>query len=877
MSRFSRIHAAALAATSAIALTGFASVAHAQAVEAAADAPAEAAGSEIIVTGTRASGQQAANSAAPVQVLSQDALTHVAQPNLNQALTQLVPSFQAQTQGTDMASFSLSARLRGLSPNHTLVMVNGKRRHANSILQVINGAFGGSAAPSIDLIPPDIVKRIEVLQDGAAAQYGSDAIAGVINIILKSDTEGGAIKLNAGQYYDGEGRTYSVSGNFGMKVGESGYLDFSLFHRRNEVTTIGDGQLSVVNYNGTPVTVTGANAALQPYYTALANNGGTANINGGQPASQLTLGFYNAGYDFGDVQFYSFGDVSYRHGDALQGYRTPNRVCATSSSTNPIVPTSCYADTYIYGMVPHIEVNQNEFSLTNGFKGTAGGWDWDLAGSYSEDVAKIYTTHSANVSLFQATGQTPSYFYDGMFKFTQFVGTLDLRKQFELGMAEPLTFAAGGEIRRETYTIGAGDAMSLYKEGGQSFPGYAQSDAGTTRRTAKAIYVDFAAKPVEGWSVDLAGRYEHYSDFGDTAIGKLTTRYDFSPAFALRATVSTGFRAPSLQEGSYSATNVGPTSATLQLAPGSAGALKAGFSSLKPEKSLNLSAGVVLRPIPRLTVTLDGYYIKIRDRIVSSGTITGQTYVSLTAAPKQNTAIINGQSAYDLVQAVIAASGKSIDPTVVQYGSLSIQTYTNGIDTETTGLELAARYPVDLSFGSLDLSLGANYNTTKVIANRLGSLFNASARQTIESASPKTKVNVGALFKSGKFTANLRANYYSKTISYVQPNGAYTGPKDIENTWDIAEVKPAAIFDIELGYDVTSFMNLAIGANNLFNKKPEVPGLVSDYTTGTNATTKYVNGASPYINGQGTLNAPYTFGPYGSNGGYYYARATFKF
>ena len=872
---YTRAFAAAILATTALtAAPAFAQdTASVTAAEAA--APAAADSQEIIVTGTRATGQQAANAAAPIQLLSQEALTRVAQPNLNQALTQLVPSFQAQTQGTVMASFSLSARLRGLSPNHTLVMVNGKRRHANSILQVINGAFGGSAAPSIDLIPPDIVKRIEVLQDGAAAQYGSDAIAGVINIILKSDTEGGTVKFNAGQYYDGEGTSYSASGNFGMKLGESGYLDFSLFHRRNDYTTVGDGQFSIVNYNGTPTTVSGQKSLFQPYYTALAQNGGTANINGGQPASQLTLGFYNAGYDFGGVEFYSFGDVSYRHGDALQGYRTPDRVCpaANPDGVTKINPLACFGTTYQTGLVPHIEVMQDEFSITNGLKGEIAGWNWDLAGSYAEDISRIYTTHSANVSLFQATGQTPTDFYNGRFKFTQFVGTLDLRKEFDIGFADPLTFALGGEYRKETYSIGAGDTSSLYKEGGQSFPGYALSDAGTIRRTAKAVYVDFATKPVDGWTIDLAGRYEHYSDFGDTTIGKITTRYDFSPAFAIRATASTGFRAPSLQESGYSATNVGPTSATLQLAPGSPGAVGAGFAALKPEKSTNFSLGVVLRPIPRLVVTLDGYYIKIRDRIVSSGSIQGQRYVSDTSAPVQVLApLINGVTPYQLVQDAIAASGKSLDPFVLNKGTLSIQTYTNGIDTETKGLELSARYPVDLPFGSLDLTLGANYNESKVIANRLGTLFNASARQIIESASPKFKLNAGMLFKSGRFAANTRVNYYSKTISYVQPNSASTMPKPIDNTYVVAEVAPAAIVDLELSYDITDFATLAIGANNLFNKKPEVPPLVPDYDP-----TKFVNGKSPYINGGGTLNAPYTFGPYGSNGGYYYARATLKF
>ena len=879
MSRFSKIFTATLAASTALGGLGLSAAAHAQATPAeAAETAAVDAGSEIIVTGTRASGQQAANAPAPIQVLSQDALTHVGQPNLNQALTQLVPSFQAQTQGTDMASFSLSARLRGVSPNHTLVMVNGKRRHGNSILQVINGAFGGSAAPSIDLVPPDIVKRIEVLQDGAAAQYGSDAIAGVINIILKSDTEGGTVKFNAGQYYDGEGRSFSASGNFGMKLGDSGFLDLSLFHRRNDYTTVGDGQLSVVNIDGSPVVLPASQTLFQPNYNALAANKGTANINGGQPASELTVGFYNAGYDFGPVQFYSFGDISYRHGDALQGYRVPNRVCRDPVTNTPVSsgtnPANCFGTTATTGLVPHIEVMQDEFSMTNGFKGEVGGWAWDLAASYSEDAARVYTTHSVNASLYGFTGQSPTDFYDGRFDFTQFVTTLDLKKEFDLGLAEPVNFALGAEYRKETYAIGQGDAPSLYIEGGQSFPGYSATDAAKYRRSAKAVYVDVMAKPVDAWTVDIAGRFEHYSDFGNTTIGKFTTRYDFSDAFAVRGTVSTGFRAPSLPEAGYSATNVGPTSAVLQLAPNSAAAAGAGFKPLKPEKSLNLSAGIVLRPIPRLVITLDGYYIKIRDRIVSSGSIDGQLFTSNNSAPtKVTNEFINGVSKYDLVLAAIAASGKALDPSVLSNGSLSIQTFTNGIDTKTTGLELSARYPVDLAFGKIDFSIGANYNVNKVTNNKLGALFGIQAQQTIETASPKFKGNFSALFTSGKFSANTRVNYYSKTISLVRPNGASKEPKPIAGSFYEAEVKPAAIVDLELAYDVTSFLNLAVGANNLFNKKPEIPPLVAD----AGVAGRFGNGKSPYINGGGTLNGPYTFGPYGSNGGYYYARVTAKF
>lgn len=841
---------------------------------ASADSTAEPGGGDIIVTGTRALGTQAAESAAPIQLLSESALEKVGQPNLNQALTQLVPSFQAQTQGTDMASFSLSARLRGLSPNHTLVMVNGKRRHGNSILQVINGAFGGSAAPSIDLIPPDIVQRIEVLQDGAAAQYGSDAIAGVINIILKNNTSGVTLKGTTGQYYDGEGTSYSTSGNIGLPVGDNGFLDISLFHRRNAVTTVGDGQFSVRNYNGT--TVTNINSAFTPIYNALNARNGTAGVNGGQPASKLTLAFYNFGYDFGGVEFYSFGDASYRHGDALQGYRVPNRVCTPASSTATL-PSSCLQSTVTNGLVPHIEVKQDEFQFTNGLKGAFGEWNWDLAASYSEDVAKVYTTKSANASLFSATGFTPTDFYDGKFEFRQFTSTLDVRKEFDIGFSDPLTFAIGSEYRYESYTIGQGDAGSLYIEGGQSFPGYSATDAGTIKRKAKAVYVDFATKPTPEWTVDIAGRYEHYSDFGDTTIGKFTTRYDFSRAIAVRGTVSTGFRAPSLQESGYSATNVGPTSAVLQLAPSSAAATSAGFGALRPEKSLNISLGTVLRPMPRMVISIDGYYIRVKDRIVSSGNITGQNAVaSPNPAIRVLTPLINGLTPYDLVTGAITASGKFLDPTVVQSGQLSIQTFTNGIDTTTKGLEFSARYPLETGLGKFDLSWGVNYNVTKVKKSRLGQLFNLQAEAVIEQASPKIKSVFGVLFTTGAFSANMRANYYSKTVALVQPNSASTTPRPIgspTNGYYKGIVKAATIFDLELGYDVTDFFNLAVGSNNLFDKKPEIPPLVADYNSATWPTT----GRSPYINGGGSLNGPYNHGPYGTNGGYYYARATFKF
>jgi iron complex outermembrane receptor protein len=801
-------------------------------------------------------------------------------------------------------------------------MVNNKRRHGNSILQVINGAFGGSAAPSIDLIPPDIVQRIEVLQDGAAAQYGTDAIAGVINIILKSDREGVTLKSSVGEYYDGEGRQYSASGNIGLPVGDNGFLDISLFHRRNTYTTLGEGFFAVRNLDG--AVPTDVPAAFQPVYSSIISRNADVHVTGGQPKSQLSVGFYNFGYDFGDVQFYSFGDVSYRHGDALQGYRVPRRICETGAGTNPAL---CLQSTVTNGLVPHIEVKQKEYSFTNGFKGEVNEWTWDLGLTYSWDKANIYTTGSANASLYLndfaaaraqaiAAGQTvaaanataaafanataPTDFYDGSFKFTQLVSTLDITKELDVGLGNPLNLAFGAEYRKEKYDLTAGDALSRYVEGGQSFPGYALSDAFGTKRNVKAAYIDIAVKPVDAWSIDIAGRIEDYSDFGTTTIGKFTTRYDFSEAFALRGTVSTGFRAPSLQESGYSATNVGPTAATLQLAPSSAASASAGFGPLGPEKSVNLSAGAVFRPVPKLVISLDGYYIKVKDRIVSSGGITGQNQTALSTVSVGNcgyiagqnspcqsrvlTPLINGLTPYQLVQNAIAASGKQLDPTVLSNGSLAIQTFTNGIDTRTIGLEFSARYPLEFDIGKFDLSLSANYNKTKVTDSKLGTLFNSNSIAVIEKASPDFKAVFSTNYSTGAFNANLRATYYSKTTQLVQPNGFSAAARPVADIWGgpgyyEGVVKAAVIFDLELGYDVTEYFNLAVGANNLFDKKPEVPPFVADFDPNNQPANSgwRVATRSPYINNGGSINGPYTFGPYGTKGGYYYARATFKF
>lgn len=820
-------------------------------------------GTAIIVTGTRAVGMSAADAAAPVQVLSEETFSRVGQPNLNQALTQIVPSFTAQTQGVDMSSFSLSARLRGLSPNHTLVLVNGKRRHGSGILQVIAGPFQGSAAPSIDLIPPDAVERIEVLQEGAAAVYGTDAIAGVINLILKDQNEGGSFKITGGQYYDSEGEMFSASGNVGFKLGEDGFFNLSGFHRRQDYTTVGTGIVQVTQMDGT----------LQPNVPTQWSNlaGDTlSGINGGQPKSYLTEIFYNMGYDFGGIELYSFGDYAKRVGYAKQGYRHPKRVCYEEGNLGGSVtpdaydPSICYANTGVVGMVPLQKVVQDEYSFTIGARGETNGWNYDLSTTYGHDKYDIWTTDSAHREVWQesyaaalegiGTPNTPDTAYDGGFRLSQTTITADIRKEFDIGMAQPMTFAFGGEYRRDTYEIVQGDFYSTYKTGVQSFPGYKASDAGYYKRSSRAGYINFILTPVDGWTVDLAGRYEDYTDFGDTTIGKITTRYDFSDAFAIRGTASTGFRAPTLAEQKYSTINVGPTSAVAQLPAGTPAAQLLGFDALKPEKSTNFSAGFVARPIPKLAITVDGYYIKIKDRI--AGTAARYAVQGGVVQP-------GGDAIFD----ALAAAGIVLDSALPNIG---VASFTNGIDTRTWGIDFSAAYPVMLDFGRLDLTLTANYNKTKITDNKIPAVFSAVSESYIEDASPDYKVVAGFLFKSGAFSLNARETFYGKTTILVTPAVSCSTLTAAGQpcSYD-GEVKPTAITDLEASYAFTDNVTFSVGANNLFDKRPEVPELLQGVTIPA--------GTSPYVNGSGTYNSYYGHSPYGTSGGYYYARLDFKF
>ena len=803
---------------------------------------------QIIVTGTRTTGLKAVDSPAPIQVLGADILKRTGQPDLIQSLAQNVPSIQAQAQGGDASAFHLSVKLRGLSPNHTLVLVNGKRRHGTANVVVSGGAFGGNAAADIGLLPVSGIDHVEVLQEGAAAQYGTDAIAGVVNIILKKNTEGGSLTLTGGKYFDQGGTTGDVVANIGLAPIENSYLNMTLETKYHGFSFRGDVDPRVIS----STTSGAALLARFPRLASAVNYPYVNRIEGDAQYRQTTV-MYNAGYDFSDhLEFYTFGTAAYKWGQAYENYRLPSVVLGKATTTDIPFPQ---------GFSPKESIEENDYAITAGLRGDVAGWSWDFASTYGYDLDQVFVLNSANSSAYADTstlttpGSTQTKFHDGDFEASQFTNTLDVTHDFDVGFATPLTFAAGLEYRKERYAIIAGDPQSYYKTGAQSFFGYAPVNAGGHIRHTDAIYVDLAANPMTDWKVDLAVRHEHYSDFGNTTVVKGTTRYDFNDMVAIRGTASTGFRAPTLAEEFYSGINVGPTSISGVFAPNSPGAKFLGVGGLGPEKSKNFSVGFVTHVYPGLTMTLDLYQISIKDRIVQSGNFSGYN---------SNRNVIQSPS----VLAALTGSGITIDPAIftASSGSVGVVTFVNGVDTRNRGADFVATYASDFAdYGHVDWSLSANYNTMKIqkvhappsnVDPRVV-LLDAPAQATLTSSTPKIRATAGAFWSLDKFSVNLRESYYGKSHGLSQdPIGAF---------YDRIEIKPAFITDLEASYQAFSGVKLTVGANNLFNKYPTKQNPA--YRAAQLATTASGYASSVYP----------AFSPFGVNGGYYYGKLTLSF
>ncbi len=801
---------------------------------------------EILVTGTRQGHLQASESPVPVQVITRDDLQGVAAgADLMSTLAQLIPSMTMQAYGLDLAAQTLQSKLRGLSPNHVLVLIDGKRRHTTANLAVAAGsAYQGGAGVDPNFIPIDAIDHIEVLTDGAAAQYGTDAIAGVINIITKKGYQGGGITGQGGSYAHGGGDSGDVSGNLGFMPTGSSYLNVTGEVRYQGHSNQGGIDERVIN-PANLASYPGSNMPLVAGYPYLNRVEGDAELH-------TEIASMKAGWSLDNgVELYTFETYGQKHASSYENYRLPTKL----HYTDPQTGITSYP--FPFGFDPQEATREQDSSALAGAKGAWSAWYWDLSTVYGRDHIDLYTLDSANAGIYNSTGfATPSNYYDGLLQTTQWTTTLDANRDFDAGFATPLNTAFGAEYRRETYGIGAGIPTSYQLGGAQAYPGFSPADASTHTRQNVAAYVDLSGKPVERVRLDAAVRFEHYSDFGDARVFKLAGRWDLAPTLALRGTVSDGFRAPTLAEEFYSSTTVTPTTAFVQLPANSAGGKRLGLGNgLKPEESTNLALGFVFTPSADLTVTFDLYQISIANRIVDSGQLVG-SFDGKVVAPN--------------VLASIAVNGNQLDPDVIATGVTGINVFTNGIDTRTRGGDLTLALPTDLGGSRLTYSIGATYNATAITRIRatpgqLGSmpLFDAEALSDLTTANPKYIVNLGALGQFGAVTLSLVEKIYGPSSEYENDDGDNpTGTLQYFRT--SLGVIPITNFD--LSYQFPHRVKASIGANNLLNRFPPT----------VNATLlAHVNNFA-FGDDLGVQRYP-SFAPFGINGGYYFAKVSMQF
>jgi len=721
---------------------------------------------QMIVTGTRDPHQTARQSLSPVQVVTASQLRATGMTDLRDALTQLVPSVSRQVMGLDQASLTDSLSLRGLSADQTLILVNGKRRHTTAALSLNGGPQQGTTPVDLDMIPVSSVDHIEVLEDGASAQYGSDAIAGVINIILKNKPHGVTLQSLNGVYGAGDGVTTGESVNGGIDLGR-GFLNLS----------------AEVKHQDRTVRVGADTRTGRPDNTAI-----------GSPESTRVGIEANFAYHItNNIEAYSFDTYTYRYGKRWAYLRT--------GSSLPAI--------YLGGYTPVETLADNDFGVTTGFRGKhLLGWEWDLATTYGGDHDGLGLNDSANLGLYSATGATPLSFDVGSFHNSQWTSDLDFRRSIVVPlMAGPINLAFGGAYRYESYGIDSGTSPSYIDGGAQGYQGYSPVNRVRANRDVTSGYIDVSTLPLPRWHVDLAGRFEHYTDVGNTENGKVSTRYDIARWIALRGTVSNGFRAPTLAQENYASIITSPTYAVAQLPVNSAGARLLGASPLKPERSTNFSAGVVLDPLPSLHLTLDAYQISVRDRIVDGG-------------------VYNGAAALE----AIALQGASVRG-IADADAVTAQYFTNGASTRTRGLDATAAYNTSFgSYGRVRWDAEVNFNQTAIrsIADDANGrpLLNAQQAAFLTSAYPRNKIIIGGVWTRGRWDTSLHEIRYGHTSSDLT---YYEGPYAFSVADFYHQVnRPRYVTNLELGYHVTRQIHLVAGANNLANTYPSrIPGVAS--------------------------------------------------
>ena len=882
-----RSRKAALAATAATFAILLSDPAFAQDTSADAETTAAAPDDAIVVIGTRRTDRTVTDSASPVDVISAAELQNQPAANMLDQVKNVVPSFfVGQNSISDASTFVRAPSLRGLPADQVLVMLNGKRFNRSALVQVYTGgdtglSFGSQGA-DISAIPSIAIKNLQVLRDGATAQYGSDAIAGVLNYELRGDS-GIEVGARYGQYYDkGDGKSYQLTGYFGFKVGDRGFV--SLAGEFND-----DGQTSRGQTRPTAVAFANENpslASLLPHYPL------PAQIWGNSPSHGYKA-VLNSKFEVSDnAELYVFGLVAHAKADQSFNFRSSlvgTRNFSTTAGGNvalggrsffqhPYYLTKCTANpgcvaaggyvqdtntwfmksVYPAGFTPRFVGVTDEATVTSGIRGDSGKFHYDLSATLARN--------SLDLSMYNSISPSYGPLSATSFKFgkliqkettVNFDGTYDL----DAGTASPLVFSFGAEYRREAYTATQGDVQSygagpwatphpLYTPAGvligtstncsavgavctvaespaaSGYGGTSPKYAGTNSDQSYGAYVGLEGDLSDRLSFGVAGRYEHYDSSGSAVVGKVNALYKVTPELSLRGTAGTGYHAPSPGQNNTQVltTNfrAGVSIQTGTFPVTSSVAQYYGAVPLKPEKSTNFGLGFVWQPSNAVTITVDGYSIKVTNRIFISKTFT-VTAADVTALPELASVGVGGDVNY----------------------------FTNALDTTTRGVDVVGTYRTELGDGKLNLTLAYNYNKNKVDRFAPGTI---SAGQIVdaENLAPKHRLNLSANWTVGDLSIGVSEHFYSSWRAEQDYPGQLFGAK-----WTT---------DFDIAYTFDDHFTLSAGASNLFNNYPD--RIAASASNPIFTVTNSLSDGQVY---------PRNGGPFGFNGGFWYVRAKVKF
>ncbi len=757
---------------------------------------------DVVVVGSRFQPRTSVTSPVPIDNIHADELIQTGKMAVDKMLTYKIPSYNSTQQTiSDATAHFDPADLRGLGPSRTLVLINGKRKNASSLVYINDTPGKGEVGVDMKSIPAAAIERVEVLRDGASAQYGSDAIAGVINIILKDDVDFSTLDLHYGQTTVGDGQNYGYDFNTGFKVGEKGYINLTTSYGQQKETNRAPSPGTDSLFGNIFAGISGledlGNSLLDGSNQWLKDHPDMG-MHVGTPNMNTAEVFVNGKIDIDDnTRFYAFGGLTHRDGLSYALYRTPYWKSTDYGLLHD--PGTKYD-----GFQPTFETDIVDQSLVVGFSGKKMGWDYDLSLTNGRNSVDYTIGNTINFSLAELS---PTQFYAGGYEFGNTITNFDLGRGF--GMFQ---VGLGTEFRKENFVANAGEEASYVGEGSQSFPGLSPQNAVNAVRYNFGMYATLDADVTDDFLLSGAVRSENYSDFGNNLSYKLATRYKLlDDKYVIRGSYSTGFRAPSLHQIHLSIIQTlvsGGTISNQGTFDNNSSVLRIlEVPKLKDEKAQNLTFGIGARPMEGLTLSADFYQVNVKDRIV---------YTSSIASSDTSTTV-----------------GKVLK----DYHITSLKLFTNAVSTKTTGIDLVANYKMAVGPGKMNLGVSYNQNKTEIvgkittpkpIADAGVDIFDRKEQSRILSARPSKKLILTLGYEMGKFDVVLNNTLFGS----VTWQHASDPSKDqtFGSKW---------ITDLYLNYDLTSKVGLAIAVNNLLNVYPDPINTHGDFVTNLGGRFKY--------------------------------------